>query len=258
MTNPPTDREHTTGGATDTEQSVTVSSLFAETRDQIEANPSVVIAFVGAGIILASIDWLLQQGPIPTVGFEGIQSGRITVSFGILLSVASRATIPPSSLIGLKPVWLGAALGAELLSVVVVAVAGAYALARLLDVPPTVSAALRYTGLMVLMRFGIGRLNFEGGAVIFAIPLLVAALFVLVRLVPFPGLVIEGYPVWAALERSWGLARGHGRSLFGVVLVVGFANHLLASIPLVGPVGSALAGVVHAGVVAAFLHQVEL
>ncbi len=34
-----------------------------------------------------------------------------------------------------------------------------------------------------------------------------------------------------------------------------YRRHLLASIPVVGPLGSSLAGILHAGVVAAFLQR---
>ncbi|MFC6825119.1 hypothetical protein [Halopelagius fulvigenes] len=42
------------------------------------------------------------------------------------------------------------------------------------------------------------------------------------------------------------------------VVVLGLANHLLGNVPLVGPVGSALGGALHAGAVAVFLRESEV
>lgn len=240
----------------DTDGSLSVASLLAGARRRVRANPSVVAALLAAGIIVAGVDWLCLHDPVPTIGFNGIQEGNIAISFGIVITVLSRATTPLSALVGLKLGWLAWVVGLGLLEFVAVVGAGAYALARLLNTQLTIAAILRYAGVVALLQL-TPMIHFEGGAILLAVVFVPLAIILLVRLFPFPGLLVAGYPVGAALRQSWHRARGNGWSLFGIVLVVGLLNHLLASVPVVGSIGSAFVGVLHAGTVAAFLHQDE-
>lgn len=258
MSAPPIDMDDGASDISDPDGSLSAAALFGGARHRIRTNPSAILALLVAGGIVVGLDWLALHDPIPTTGFREIQDGHLTVSFGIVITVLSRVTLPLASLISLKFAWFVWAVGLRLLEFIAVTGAGAYALARLLHVSLTVSALGRYAGAVALVTFGIGRFHFEGGSILLAIPLLVVTFILFVRLFAFPGLLIAGSPMWPALQESWVLARGHGWSLFGVILLVGVLNHLLASVPIAGPLGSAFVGVIHAGTVAVFLRRTEI
>lgn len=238
-------------------QPISAGALLSEAFRRLRTTPTAALALVVAGVVLTGIDWLRLHDPVPTVGFDGVQNGTFSVAFGVVVTVLSRANVPPSALVGMKTRWLAWTVGLELLAFVAVVGAGAYALSRLLDVPLTASAVAQYAGVVALLKLAFGNANFEGEAIVLAIPLLVVAFAVAVRLFAFPGLLVAGHPVGSALRRSWHRTAGFGWALVGVVVVVGGLNHLLASVPVVGPLGSALVGAVHAGAVAAFLRRTD-
>lgn len=244
------------GGAT--VGSPTATSVLASARRRLASNPGAFAVLLLAGVVVAATDWFQFHDPVPTRRYAGIQEGRVAVSFGFVVTVLSRATVPTSSLIHLESRWLAATLAAESLGALAVVAASSYALARLLDVCLTPSAVTRYGAVALLVRFGAGRVAFEGTSTLVGIPLLVGALALIARLVPFPGRLVLGEPFRVALSRSWYATRGHGWSLLGVVLAVGLANHLLASVPLAGPVGSAAVGAVHAAVVATVIRELPV
>lgn len=235
---------------------LSTTGLLAGARDRLVRQPRAVLALVLAGAVVAGIDWVQLQDPVPTSGYEGIQEGRLATTFFVLVTVVSRASVPASAYVDLQPQWLATTGGLALLEIGVVTLASGYALATLLDVDLTPGALGRYGLAITALRVGVPRADFEGGAAVLAIPLLIAIFVVMVRLVPFPGLVIQGESIRVALGRSWDAARGHGWTLFGVVLLLGVANHLLVSVPVVGPVGSGAVAAVHAGVVATVLARV--
>lgn len=256
-----TDGETAPGDATNVDsesQELSTSGLLAGARQRLVRQPQAVLVLVLAGAVVAGIDWVQLHDPVPTTGYEGVQEGRIATTFFVLVTVVSRASVPAPAYVDLKRQWLAAAGGLALVEIVVVTLASGYALSRLLAVDLTPAALGRYGLAIIALRVGVPRADFEGGAAVLAIPLLIAIFVVMVRLVPFPGLLIRGDSFRTALGRSWRLSRGHGWALFGVVLVLGVTNHLLVSVPVVGPVGTGLVAAVHAGVVASVLAQFGL
>jgi hypothetical protein len=258
MSNPQSHRsdETNTVNTAETDGSLSTAALVAGALRRIRAVPRALLALLLAGLVVTGIDWLRLHDPIPTVGYVGILDGRLSVLFGIPLLVGSRAIVPLSALVGLKPQWLAWGVGLELLSFVAVASAGAYALARLLQVSLTTAAVLRYAGLVALFQFGLG-FRIEQAGLLLAFPLFTIWLFLLVRLFALPGLLVAGDSVGSAVRRSWRLATGHGWLLLAVVLLLGVLNHLLMSIPGIGPLGSAFVTVAHASTIATFLHTVN-
>ncbi|WP_458210933.1 hypothetical protein [Haladaptatus sp. NG-SE-30] len=238
-----------------TDQSISAGMILTAALRRLRTTPSAVLVLVVAGGIVTGSDWLRLHDPVPTGGFTGVQNGKFSVAFGIVITILSRATVPLSALIDVKSQWLAWIVGLELLGYVAVVGAGAYALARLLGVSLTAPALVRYAAIVALLRFVPGRINLQGTGLVLAIPLIILGFMLLVRLFALPGLLVMGYSVHSALSQSWQLAVGRGWALFGVILVVGGLNHLLASAPVVGPLGSGLAGVLHAGTVAVFLDQ---
>lgn len=122
--------------------------------------------------------------------------------------------------------------------------------------PPT--AVIRYAVVVTVFQVATGDIQFEGGSAILFVPVVIFFFVLAVHLFPLPGLLVAGYPIRSALRQSWNLVAGHGWTVFGVIVVVGGLNHLLASVPVVGALGSALAGVLHAGTVAVFLREMNL
>lgn len=234
---------------------LSTAALLSGASRRIRATPSTIFALLVAGLIVAAVDRVVLRGPIPTVGYRGIQDGQVSVAFGIVVNVLSGATVPPSALVGLKPAWFAWVVGLEGVGFVAVTAASAYAIARLLNVPLTSGGVLRYAAVGAAFQSGIAQVNFEGASIIVGLPLVLVAFVVLVRLFALPGLLVMGDSVSGAFRRSWILTKGYGWSLVGVIVPVGLLNHLLASAPVVGPVGSALAGVLHAGTVAVFLRR---
>lgn len=229
---------------------VSTTNVLAGARRRLAENPGALVALLVAGAVVAGGDWLHLHDPVPATEYEGVQQGRVAFPFGLAVTVLSRATVPPSALLHLKTGWLASTVGIELAGFVAVVVASSYALARLLAVRLALRAIIRYGLLVAFVQYGVVRLHFEGGAALVGIPLVVALTVAMVRLVPFPGRLVLGEPFGTAIRRSWASTRGDGWALLGVVLLVGLANHLLVSVPVVGPLGSAVAGAVHAGVVA--------
>ena len=252
MTTPPTNRDNDTATIEDHQQ-ISTGFLLTTALARLRTATSAILVLGIAGIIATGIDQLQLHDPIPTVGFTGIQDGQFSITFEIGIAILSRANVPLSALIDLKLKWLAWTIGLELLGFTVVVGAGAIALARLLDVSLTVAAVSRYTATVMLLQGVSGNLHFEGGAMLLAVPLFILGFLLVVRLFALPGLLIAGYPIRSALRWSWRLADGHGWSLFGVILIVGGLNHLLASTPFVGAFGSAFVAMLHAGTVAAFL-----
>lgn len=237
---------------------ISVKSLCTMALTRLRSTPSAVFALLIAGGVISGIDWLQLHDPIPTIGFSGVQEGYFSISYGIVIMVLSRATVPLSALVDLKTQWLAWAIGVEALSLLVMIGAGAFALARLLSVSSPPTAVIRYAGVVLLFQIVTGNVQFEGGTAVLFVPVAILLFVLAVHLFPLPGLLIAGYPIRSALRRSWNLVVGNRWTLFGVVLVVGGFNHLLASVPVIGALGSALAGMFHAGTIAVFLRETNI
>lgn len=231
---------------------VSTWTLLSEGIARLRDHPSVPIAFLLAGLLVAAVDALRRGDAVPTVGFLGVQSGEFSVRFGVLARVYARTTTPPAALYALQPSWLARVAALELLRGAVVVAAGVYGFGRLLDVRPGLAATARYAGVFALVS--LAALQVDAGPIL-GIPLLVVFFVILVRVAAFPAFLVQGDGVGQALRRSWRRTRGHGWAVFGVVLVVGLANHALTSVPVVGPVGSSLAVALQAGVVVSFVRR---
>lgn len=250
------------------------TGVLAGAVRRLRANPRTLGALLLTGIVVMGIDWLHLQDPIPSVEYMGLLDGRFSLLFGLPITVFPRETAPLSTFVDLQPQWLVWAVGLELLGFVVVVGAGAYALARLLRIPLTRAATVRYTGLVALFQLGAGvrirgngpttllslesipfGVRMEGTGLLLSLLVFVSWMFVLVRLFALPGYLVAGESVEPAVRQSWQNAIGHGWSLFGVIVFLGLLNHLLTSVPVAGPLGTALVAGLHAGTVATFLDR---
>lgn len=247
--------DHETGEMQKSDGSFSTIALVTGAYRRLRTTPRALIAMVLAGLVVTGIDWLRLHDPIPTIGYVGIQEGHVAVLLSLPVTVFSRASVSLSALVGLKPQWLAWAVGLELLGFIVVVGATAYALARLLGTPLTTAAVVRYAALLGFFQFG-PRIQLESAGLFVAIPVFIIWVFVLVHLFALPGLLIVGAPIRAALQHSWWRTTGHGWSLAAVIGLLGLLSHLGMSVPLIGPLGSALIASLHAGTIAVFLtHQ---
>ena len=222
---------------------------------ELRRRPSVVLAMVLAGLAVAVVDWVRLVDPVPVVAFEGLSAGRVMVHYGVTASVPAGVTTMPSALAGLKPGWLVWVATLELFRGAAIAAAGVYAFATLLDVEPTRAAVARYGvvfGADALLR------TFAPAAdvsLLVGIPFVVLFLYVVVRLVALPAVLVQGRSIGDAIGRSWRLASGHGWPLAGVVVLVGLAVFLAASAPVGGPVVASVVAALQVGTVAAFVRR---
>lgn len=224
----------------------TTSAILGRTRTRLVTHPRALVALVFAGALVAGIDWVQFHDAVPTTTYEGVQQGRFAATFRVVVAPESRATVPAPAFLHLRPAWLARTVGLVVAKYLVVVLASGYALARLQGTDLTLAALARYGAAVALLWVAVGRITFEGGAILVGLPLVIAFLYVAVRLVPLPARLVRDASARSALGRSWDQTRGHGWTLLGVVLVVGVANHLAASVPVVGPVGSGAVAAVHA------------
>lgn len=224
----------------------TTSAIFGRARTRLVTHPRAFVALVFAGILVAGIDWVQFHDAVPTTAYVGVQQGRFAATFRVVVAPESRATVPAAAFLHLRPAWLARTVGLVVAKFLVVVLASGYALARLQGVDLAPAALARYGAVVAVLWVAVGRITFEGGSILLGLPLLIAFLYVVVRLVPLPARLLRGEPLRTALGRSWTQTQGHGWALFGVVVLVGVANHLAASVPVVGPVGSGAVAAVHA------------
>jgi hypothetical protein len=206
-----------------------------------------------AGVLVTTVDFVRRGDPVPTVEYASLRTGEVRIAYGVVVNVISQNPTPTTALVDLEPIWLARTVWLEFIRGGAVVLASVYGFATLLDVRVGASNTARY----LLAFTGLTLLSVEIQMGLLGVPFLLILLWILVKLSPFPGLVVAGEPIVAAVRRSWRLTRGHGWSLLGVVLTAGLTNHALASVPVVGSVGSSLAAALHVGVVSAFIDRVE-
>lgn len=238
-------------------RSVSAPTLLSGALVRLRAQPDVPLVLVLAGVVVAGTDWLRARSPVPVTEYNRFQTGDLNVAFELLVTVLPQNALTPSALLHLHPRWLLVTVGLELFAFVTVVLACTYALSTMLETDLSVGIVARYGVVLAALRVGAPQITFTGGSILIGLPLLAAVLYILVSLVPVPGRLVLGDSLVSALRRSWKRTNGYGWSLFGVVLLLGITNDLLASIPLVSPVGSALVAAVHAGVVATFLARTD-
>ncbi|WP_135362776.1 hypothetical protein [Halosimplex halophilum] len=252
-----TDGGYPTGPAVERDDRVplTGTGLVRESAVRLRRNPSAFLAMLLAGLAVAVVDWVRLADPVPVAAFEGITAGRVTVHYGIMVSVPAGVSTPLSALAGLKPGWLAWVAALELFRAAALAAAGVYAFATLLDAEPSRGAAARYGlafGALALLRAFAPSADVP---LLVGLPFVALYVYVVAHLVALPALLVEGASIPDALGRSWGLATGHGWALAGVVVVLGLATYLAGSAPVGGPVLASAVAAVQVGTVAAFVRR---
>lgn len=236
---------------------LTTAGTFTRATARIREDPLLLVPFALAGFVLAVLDWLRLQDPVPTLEGRAIDATGIEIS----LEFVGYPTGTPgtarrvSALVDLEAPYLLWALGLEVLAVLAVAAAGWYTIVRTTSVEPTRAGFGSYLGLVVL--FGttfrllssvgdVGPLGPAGFLLALAV-LAVIVLFVFARLFVAPALAALGNPPWTAIRRSIALSGGHELALAGLIVGFGLATWLLGIAPYVGVfVSSVVVAAVHA------------
>lgn len=236
------------GGNPDGDPPAGLSLIVARIRRQ----PTLLLPFAVAGVILAGLDWLRRTDPLPmaTAGSEGTIGLEYT---GYPTGVPATAR-SLEALVDLRLPYLAWGVGLELVALLAVAVAGTVTIGRTLAVGDGWGGALAarrlgaYFGLVALFDV-IGRLVSSVGDVglvaglAIAVPLFVA----FVGFFLAPAFVVDGAGPVTALRRSARATRGNGWRLLALVLCYGLAAWLLGRVPHVGAaLSTALVGSVHA------------
>lgn len=248
-----------TGEAAD--DPVTTAGLLRAGWRRLRADPRALVPFLLAGVVLATANRLRRRDPVPVVTPERLQDGHLAVAYAVFPTGVAGYDTPVGALFGLKWAYLAWTLGVGAAAVGAIAVAGALTISRL-DASAAGSRAgpARYAAVVaVLWGLGsLGRVEFDGALVLFGLLVLPLALFAFVRLFAVPVSLVRGRGVAAAVRESDRRVRGHGWTVFGLVLAVGLANFLLGSVPVAGPLlSTALVAPIHAAAAVAFVRRTE-
>ncbi|WP_137289025.1 hypothetical protein [Natronorubrum halophilum] len=237
-----------------------VVSVLSAAVGRLRRNPSVLVPFAVAGMVLSVVDALRRRDPIPTLEYGGLDEATVYVEFPGYPTGVNRTTLPLESLVGLEAPYLAWGFGLYALSVVAVSLAGVITLTRLLDGETRLGPLPSYLGFVVGIDLAYRLLEsidaLQQMGLFGLVPL--AALFaVVVWLFPVPGLVAAGASPWTAIRHAGIWTRGVRWSVLGVILVLGIGTWLLTSVPVIGAfLGSALVAPVHAvAIVSLFEHR---
>lgn len=260
-----TDEWTTTGGTGP-------SSPLSAAMERIRRDPSLLLPFVVAGILLAIVDWGRRRDPLPTLPPENGDETAITVDFAGYPTGAPETVRSLEALVDLKLPYLAWGLGLETFALLVVAAAGAITIARALDGGSesagrrserlSTRRVLAYLGLVGLFDVAARVLGSFGDLdPLLGIPLLVLFFVAMVRLFAAPAFVVTGAGPIAALRRSVRATRGSGWSILALVIPIGLTTWLLTLVPLpyAGIVlSSALVAPVHAVAAAAVRERADV
>ncbi|WP_440770548.1 hypothetical protein [Natronorubrum sp. DTA28] len=237
-----------------------VGPVLSAAVDRLRRNPSLLVPFAVAGIVLSVVDALRRRDPIPTLEYAGLDEATVYVEFPGYPTGVGQTTLPLESLVGLEAPYFAWGFGLYVLSVLAVSLAGVVTVTRLLDGEAQFGPLPSYLGLVVgidLAHRLLGSIGFlQEMGLLGLVPL--AALFaVVVWLFPVPGLVAAGVSPWTAIRHAGAWTRGVRWSVLGLILVLGIGTWLLTSVPVIGAfLGSALVAPVHAvAIVSLFEHR---
>ena len=241
----------------DRTERLTAGGTFSRATARIRDDPVLLVPFALAGFVLAVLDWLRLQDPIPTLEGRAIDSSGVEIS----LEFVGYPTGTPgtarrvSALVDLEAPYLLWAVGLEIIAVLVVAAAGWYTIVRAAGVEPTRAGFASYLGVVVLFGAAfrllssvgdVGPLGPAGFLLVLGL-LVVIVLFVFARIFLTPALAALVDSPWTAIRRSVAHSSGHELGLAGLVVGFGLGAWLFGTVPYVGVLASSVAvGAVHA------------
>lgn len=250
----------------DEDDGPTVRALLTATGALLRRRPTLAVPFLLVGLLAAAGDLSRLADSVSTVPQTTAQRGFLHVVLQPTPTPISAVGTRLPAVVGLRTEPLLGVLAADGLPVLAAAVATVVVVARspgtatedrslghLLAVGVPALAAYQ---LATLLAFQIVARVWPPG--LLAYLAIVVVLYVFVRLWLVPATIVTGGPR-GAVGRSLALTRGHGWTLFGLVLLVGVGANLLVSVPVLLPVdvplpvGTALATTVVSAVHAVLL-----
>ncbi|MXV63025.1 hypothetical protein GS429_13295 [Natronorubrum sp. JWXQ-INN-674] len=235
-----------------------VPHVLSAAIDRLLRNPSLFAPFAVAGLVLATIDALRLRDPIPALEYAGLDKATLSLEYVGYPTGVNRMSVSLESFIGLELPYLVWGLGLHVLSLLVVALAGALTLTRLLDGEAQFGPLPSYLGFVVTVDFAHRLLDsiVPQGTGLFGLVPLALLLAAMVLLFPTPGLIAAGASPWTAIRDGGVWVRGDGWSVFALVVIFGTSAWLLASVPVAGAfLTSALVAPVHAVAIASLFEH---
>ncbi|SER14150.1 hypothetical protein [Natrinema salaciae] len=242
-------------------------SGFALAARRVRREPTLLLPFAVAGVLLTVVDWLRRDDPLPVLVTNGGDAATIRIEFAGYPTGVPATARSLEALIDLRLPYLAWGIGLEIAALLVVATAGCLTIAwsradeRSGDDRDerddwyqslTGRRLLSYLGLVALFD-AIGRLLGwigDGGlllGVVIAVPLFAA----FVRWFLAPAFVVDGAGPVTALRRSTRATRGIGWQVLVLVVLFGLTAGLLGGLPVGGTLlSTALVGSVHAVTIA--------
>ncbi|SDR05033.1 hypothetical protein [Natronobacterium texcoconense] len=217
---------------------------------RLRSDPWLFVPFFVAGCVLLVADLLRETDAVPTASSVGDSTFHVAYSIYPTGTTVTERSL--NALVDLELPLLGYALALEVLAVTVIAVAGWMTMMRASDETVHWNRFLVYFGgvFLVTVLFETGDavgLEYTTGSLLVGVALLGLVLFVLVRLFLAPVAVLYEDGILRPIAAGWRYSRGHGFTLFGVLLVVGLGSWWLAHVPSAGTLlSTTIAGTVHA------------
>ncbi|WP_458207824.1 hypothetical protein [Haladaptatus sp. NG-SE-30] len=238
----------------------TTTGLLREAVGRLGRDPTLLVPFFVAGVVLGIVDWLRRIDPIPTTVSDSLRESGVTVTFLLYPTGTETTGLRLAALVDLKFRYLLWAVGLELLALLAVGIAGWLTFTRAMDAERTMdltrNGLASYLGFIVVIQSSFRLLGLFDGLGWVTLVVLVGLLAAFVRLFVAPALVATGVGIRTAVTRSARLTTGEGVTVFGLVLAIGFSAWILGSIPVVGAFVSALlVAPVHAISIVVFLES---
>ena len=249
----------TSPNRTGTPADLRAGEILSRGTSQLRRDPWLFAPFLVAGVVLSLIDWLRRVDPLPVL----VSAPTVTDGVDITLEYMGYPTGVTGterafeSLIGLEVPYLLWGVGLEVLALFVLSIAAGLTIGRAMDGSVSWVALARLSGYVIGLNLGfrvIGSFDaMQSMGVIGLVPM-VMVLYLFVRLFAIPGYIVAGQPIGAAIRESFHRTFGHGWTVFGLVLVVGFGTWLLAFVPYGATLlTSTVIAPIHAVAIAAFL-----
>ena len=210
--------------------------------------PALALPFLIAAAAAAVGDLLRLTDSVPTIAQTSAQRGLTHLVLHATPSVTSAVGTRPAALLGLKSGPLLGVILTEGFPSVLTAIATVLTIvwvipSRAASTPTRgklLFRALRLLGyeLAVLTVFFV--LGMTAGSLgLLTLVLIIGLLVATVRLFVVPASIARGRGLREAISTSLALTRGHGWTLFGLIVVLGVTANVLVSVPvLVGGLGA--------------------
>lgn len=236
------------------------SGRVSRTLGELRLRPRLFLPFLIVAFVSTAVGWLHRRDPLPTVARQTLADGNIRLEYFGYPAGTRGTTLSLESLLGLRPPFLAWGVSAYTLVIVAHAVAATVVIVRVLGVEPdwpTVVSVCLYVAAIDLLHRAVGSVELlQDMGIIFGLPVLVAWLYLLVRLFAVPGLIVTERAVTDAVYRSWRLTQGQGWRVLGVIVALGLGNALFATFEVVGPaLSTVVVGTFHAVYLGAFVEK---